>query len=116
MDNINSFKNGYKFASNNEKTFDDMHSKFESLQENETSAFMLGYVFYLIETAKFLDGASVESLSAKMHIGIAQQCLNSIITEKNLSNEDSLKLCSTLYEMAGENSIEDVANSVFAIH
>ena len=32
MENVNLFKNGYEFSSNCEKSFDDMHSKFESLK------------------------------------------------------------------------------------
>lgn len=114
MENINIFKDGYEFASNYAKSFDDMHSKFESLQENETSAFMLGYAFYLIEISKFLDGASTESLTSKINLGIANKCLNSVISEKNLSSDDALKLSNTLYEMTNCN-INDVAKAVFEI-
>lgn len=114
MENVNLFKNGYEFASNCEKSFDDMHSKFESLKEDETSAFMLGYAFYLMETAKFLDGASTESLSTKVNLGIANQCLNSVIALNNISSEDALKLSSTMYEMANQN-IDDVANTILQI-
>jgi hypothetical protein len=111
MGNINLFQEGYNFASNTEKTFDDMHSKFESVQ-GDVSVFMLGYAFYLIETAKYLDGASTESLSAKLNIGIAQQCIDSVATEKNLSSDDTMELFSKLNEMALNSSLEDVFYSV----
>lgn len=114
MENINLFKSGYEFASNCEKSFDDMHSKFDSLQENETSAFMLGYAFYLMEIAKFLDGASTESLTSKVNLGIATQCLNSVVAQNDISNDDALKLSSTMYDMANQN-LDDVAKAVLEI-
>lgn len=114
MDNINLFKDGYDFASNLEKSFNDMHSKFESLPEGETAAFMLGYAFYLVETAKLLDGASSESLTAKLHYGLAKQCLDSVASERALSSDDALKLSNTLYDMAS-SSLDDVAKAVFEV-
>lgn len=105
------FKNGYDFAST-VNSYDDMHSKFDSLANEETSDFMLGYAFYLMENTKFLDGISTESLTAKINIGIANQCVNSVVSEKNLNSEDSLKLFNTLYDMALTSSPEDVAKAI----
>lgn len=105
------FKDGYDFAST-VNNYDDMHSKFDTLNTEQTSDFMLGYAYRLMENAKFLDGASTESLTAKTNLGIANQCINSVISEKNITPENSLKLFNTLYDMALNSSIDDVANSI----
>lgn len=113
MDALTLFKDGYGFASS-EKTFNDMHSKFERL-DNDASAFMLGYALYCIETSKSLDGASTESLSSKMNIGIAQECIKSVVNENSLDSNKYMEISNTLYEMAGENSIYEVAKKVLSI-
>jgi hypothetical protein len=102
------FKEGYDFAST-VNNYDDMHSKFDSLASAYTSDFMLGYAYYLMETAKFLDGASSESLTAKTNIGIANQCIYSAIADKNLNSDETLKLFNTLYDNALVSSPEEVA-------